>query len=137
MPSHKSAQPQTENSIIAHSNGQMPPLTVRQRCLRIWHTLRPLKIRQYYFLFIRRIWRNTYRPHKPHLALHQQLRGEPFLHHNPSLIKNQRFNFINQLSEFEVTNPQWRAEGYAKLWRYNLHYFDFLQTDISNTQNPC
>ena len=40
---------------------------------------------------------------------------------------------INRRRPFKVSGPDWNADDMPKLWRYNLHYFDFLHgTSYSN-----
>jgi hypothetical protein len=34
--------------------------------------------------------------------------------------------FLNHWVAFQERRPDWRASDQAKLWRYNLHYFDYL-----------
>ena len=37
-----------------------------------------------------------------------------------------RFRFLNVESVFSIEEVDWHASAMPKLWRYNLHYFDFL-----------
>lgn len=43
------------------------------------------------------------------------------------LLMDGYFHFLNQRSHFTVKQIDWRAADYPKLWRYNLHYFDWLK----------
>ena len=36
------------------------------------------------------------------------------------------FRFLNHAHRFEEGGVNWRAPAFPKLWRYNLHYFDYL-----------
>lgn len=38
-----------------------------------------------------------------------------------------RFEFLSQTSGFGIDQIDWRAQAYPKLWRYHLHYFDWLK----------
>lgn len=38
-----------------------------------------------------------------------------------------RFEFLSQTSSFGIDKIDWRAQEYPKLWRYHLHYFDWLK----------
>jgi uncharacterized heparinase superfamily protein len=45
------------------------------------------------------------------------------------------FTFLNERTEFEAARFDWEAAGQDKLWRYNLHYFDFLH-EPGRTNGP-
>lgn len=57
-------------------------------------------------------------------------RKTPFLTYkrfnNEDIIKR-RFTFLNETVEFGESIG-WRASGKGRLWRYNLHYFDYLRS---------
>lgn len=45
-----------------------------------------------------------------------------------------RFNFLNM--EFEISSPEdWNSPALEKLWLYNLHYFDDLNANFTETRN--
>jgi hypothetical protein len=53
---------------------------------------------------------------------------KPFILKNISLQVDEKFIFLNQISNF----VDWNDEKYGKLWSYNLNYMDYLlQSDIS------
>lgn len=53
----------------------------------------------------------------------------PFLdlnHFNKGDLASGRFTFLNESVDFSGS-IDWRAPGKGRLWRYNLHYFDYLR----------
>lgn len=45
------------------------------------------------------------------------------------ILQHGRFCFLNQPAGFGLDAPDWRANGMPKLWRYHLHYFDWLRDE--------
>src|SRR4029077_6970920 len=45
------------------------------------------------------------------------------------------FRFLNRSRSFESGGVGWASTGMPKLWRYNLHYFDYLQDAHRSTEN--
>jgi len=96
---------------------------------RLYHTIRHLRPVQVYG----RIWFRLYRP-RPDLKPAPKLRSavsspvawaaRPPLMHAP-----ETFSFLNQEGNLETG---WDDSNIAKLWRYNLHYFDDLNTLASS-----
>lgn len=57
----------------------------------------------------------------------------PFLQHygcTPQDVEKRQFMFLNETTLFEK-NVDWYAPEKGRLWRYNLHYFDYFRTDRS------
>jgi uncharacterized heparinase superfamily protein len=48
-----------------------------------------------------------------------------------------QFIFLRELKEFLNGRIDWVCKGMPKLWRYNLHYFDYLQDTHRSTENKC
>lgn len=46
---------------------------------------------------------------------------------NESIIKLNYFNFLNQM--YFVDTNTWKTEEQDKLWEYNLHYFNFIESN--------
>jgi uncharacterized heparinase superfamily protein len=93
--------------------------------LRYWHTLRYLKAQQFY----RRFWFNVHRPGIAFcnaVPLRQQLGlwSEPVVQ-PVSGLGLRRFKFLNQEHVLRDRNG-WDDQAVDKLWRYNLHYFNYL-----------
>jgi len=95
----------------------------------ILHTLRHLRARQWVYLFIRRVLPDRYRA--PDVATVAEI-TLPALrvcalsavpHHS---VREGRLCFLNERAHFPLHEPDWIAAGKSRLWRYNLHYFEFL-----------
>jgi uncharacterized heparinase superfamily protein len=98
--------------------------------LRYWNTLKYLRPVQLYG----RIWFRTYRP-RPDLSPAPPVR--PRLGHwvngadRPrTFVGPSRFTFLNETHDIDAS--RWDDPALAKLWRYNLHYFDDLAAADAN-----
>lgn len=91
-----------------------------------WETARHLRPVQIY----RRLWFRAVRP-KPDLRPAPPLRAQgawtPPARRRQSQLGPDRFRFLNETRSLAVHG--WDDEAVAKLWRYNLHYFDDLNAD--------
>ena len=90
-----------------------------------FHTLRYLRFGQ----LVDRVKRNVYQPRadlSPPPAIRSPLRHwRAPAKKAPSLVGPNRFRFLNE--EHEIATPaDWNSPTCAKLWLYNLHYFDDL-----------
>ena len=47
------------------------------------------------------------------------------------------FFFLRQVKRFELGNADWTCKDMPKLWRYNLHYFDYLHDPQRSFENKC
>ena len=52
--------------------------------------------------------------------------ARPFLPHPPSGSGAEHFRFLNHSEYFPDGRVDWKALNVSKLWRYNLHYFDYI-----------
>ena len=92
---------------------------------RYFHTLRYLRPVQIYG----RLWQKLYHP-KPDLSPPSAIRPlsgiwrDPVMK-SPSLIGANRFCFLNVEHDILLASD-WNHPAWAKLWLYNLHYFDDL-----------
>lgn len=89
-----------------------------------WHTLRHLKLIQFYGRF----WFRVYRP-KPDLHPAPGLIESPGGWSLPSqrracMLGSATFQFLNEAHTLDDVG--WEGRGLEKLWLYNLHYFDDL-----------
>ena len=96
------------------------------KLLIYWHTLRHLKPVQIY----RRLWFKVYHPRIDVLTaldVNQEVGAweAPALK-ACSMVGIDRFRFLNQ--EYTLPQGQWEDASLAKLWLYNLHYFDDLNS---------
>ena len=92
---------------------------------RYFHTLRYLRPVQIYG----RLWYKLYHP-IPDLSPPPTIRPLSGIwrdpaRKSPSLIGPQRFRFLNVEHDI-LSAPDWNHPDWAKLWLYNLHYFDDL-----------
>lgn len=97
-----------------------------ERLWCIFNTLIRLKGRQWLFLIIRR---GIKLPYSLPTTTFGKDANFGFLHdtHNSHCVHGNHFHFLNIPSQFPITDVQWRATSMSKLWRYNLHYFDYLR----------
>ena len=106
------------------------------RAQTVFHTLKYLSLRQALYLFIRRVmpvnanflWQLI----KPDAAScefrHHLILTSPVPCVQPGIV-NRRFCFLNAygpITDIERLTINWRCQDMPKLWRYNLHYFDYL-----------
>lgn len=94
------------------------------RLLKYLHTVRYLKPVQIYGRLLFRIARP--RPDLRTAPQRRRVTGTwvaPF-HREPAVLGANRFVFLNE--EHDLTGRGWDDAALAKLWRYNLHYFDDL-----------
>ena len=94
-----------------------------------FRTVRNLKLSQFYYLVVRRLLPTPkLRPINVQ-GIRRDIPYKPwFPVPQPEGLDNE-FRFINETKAFDPRNVDWVAEDQKKLWRYNLHYFDFLQWD--------
>lgn len=101
-----------------------------KKILRFYNTIKFLKLAQLVFFIIRR-----------KISIPQfQLSSETELNLSYTSIELQRpipvengitdsndFDFLNCKSRFDITSIDWCPLDQSRLWRYNLHYFDYLR----------
>lgn len=101
------------------------------RALLYWNTVRHLKARQ----IVNRLWRGCYRP-APDLSSAPPRRPitgdwcEP-IRQTPSMTGPSSFVLFNQPGTLDTG---WDDPARARLWRYNLHYFDDLNAQDATTR---
>ena len=100
----------------------------------LFHTIKYLKPVQIYS----RLWFKLYKP-KPDISpapATRSIKGDWInpCKKIPSLLSPYRFRFLNKEHELNSVKD-WNNPGWEKLWLYNLHYFDDLQScDAENTK---
>jgi len=97
-----------------------------------WETLRHLRPVQFYG----RVWFRAVRP-KPDLRAAPPLREKAADWVRParrrqSLFEGNLFRFLNE--EQSLDQHGWDDPALAKLWRYNLHYFDDLNAEVAEAR---
>jgi uncharacterized heparinase superfamily protein len=100
------------------------------RVFRLYHTIKYLKPKQV-------IWRVIYL--LPRLISYKKNCPETIAFPLVSISKigitndYDHYIFINETHQLSIVG--WDKSSISKLWRYNLHYFDFLRQDYQNEQN--
>lgn len=109
-------------------------MKILERAALYFHTLRYLRPQQI-------IGRFKFRLHKPRPDLRNAPSCRPMalpwvlpVERHPSLLGEMRWRFLNE--EHEIAAAQdWNASEIAKLWLYNLHYFDDLNSQRAETRH--
>lgn len=99
-----------------------------KKFIRLWHTLRPLKVRQVTARIIAPL-RPLVLPASDKLALRDAV--SPWTQAIPSsaaFTPPNRFTFLAQRGQL-TSADSWRNGTQTRLWFYNLHYFDDLKRD--------
>ena len=102
-----------------------------KRLILILNTVRYLKPVQIYG----RLWKKIWKP-KPNLSpppSKRKLQGTPIApcSRPNSYEGSNQFRFLNTPHKVEHSQD-WNNNSCSHLWIYNLHYFDFLRSDLSN-----
>jgi uncharacterized heparinase superfamily protein len=92
-----------------------------------FHTLRYLKLKQLIFQVLKRIYKPSIRfiDYDPKVRL-QDRSFKKSLNKKNSLIEPNIFEFFNERGD--LNKISWNGEKKDKLWRYNQHYFDDLNS---------
>lgn len=94
---------------------------------RTWHTLRYLRARQMLYY----VWRRGIGP-RPAPPTHAEAKPRVLtvdfglFHNDATASSHHTFTFLNQTRRFTAGAIPWAPQDVNRLWRYNLHYFDFL-----------
>jgi len=95
--------------------------------LRLFHTIRHLKFRQIAYRLIYLFYKGHIPPKSLSLAIRKPLRRpQKFPVRENSLVGPKDFYFLNKKGSLDSLG--WQGGGMTKLWRYNQHYFDFLNS---------
>lgn len=100
---------------------------------RFFHTLRYLKFRQFFFRFYYLVYKGS-KPKKSSQVSTRKIKHTPqkFISREDSLIGPYQFVFLNEMGGLDDLG--WEGGDVAKLWRYNQHYFDFINSKKSSDQ---
>jgi uncharacterized heparinase superfamily protein len=63
------------------------------------------------------------------LCRRQGIQYLPFARQVSPEVEPTDIKFLNKTRKIDIQAMDWRCMGTAKLWRYNLHYFDYLHWD--------
>ncbi|SFR44832.1 Uncharacterized conserved protein, heparinase superfamily [Pseudidiomarina maritima] len=107
-----------------------------KKIVRFYHTVRPLKFEQVFYRLIYRLF-----PFKPKsYSSTQEISANSWPLYTPkvgeqSLFENHEVRFLNKFAVIK-TPPDWNDETtHSKLWLYNLHYFDDLNSPDSENRS--
>jgi uncharacterized heparinase superfamily protein len=98
-----------------------------ERLLLFVRTLPYLRPTQVLALILKRVLPfSTQSPHTHGLRLRPGVKLSPCLSHSRLPGNEHAFCFLNQEKTFSDGGIDWASKEMSKLWRYNLHYFDYL-----------
>lgn len=104
---------------------------------RIVQTVSRLKFRQVAYQVIRRLGCKTRIHNVPRLVtLQKELELIPPVARTYNG-DNSSFTFLDVKCSFDPSNFDWSCSEMSKLWRYNLHYFDYLNEDWRSWENKA
>ncbi|HVL01987.1 MAG TPA: alginate lyase family protein [Dongiaceae bacterium] len=96
-----------------------------------FRTARHIPLAQLLYFIARRWWPRATadrgRPLQTQLSLPTPVQLRCAFAPPESCIVNDRFCFLARTSPFTITDIDWSSAGLPKLWRYHLHYFDWLR----------
>jgi len=98
------------------------------RLLLYARTLKHLRSSQLFYFTRRRILPSL-APHRTtdSLTLRAGIHMATAIHPDGPIQPDSHFSFLGRSHQFESGAIGWAGKGMPKLWRYNLHYFDYLQ----------
>ena len=105
--------------------GEAPTASNWRSAVRFIETARHLKARQAFFWAVRRGWGRSFRiPDRAEIRTRNGVRMQAALVHAACQMDDNEVEFLNIRRRFNE-GVDWHNAGYSKLWRYNLHYFDY------------
>lgn len=104
-----------------------------QQLFRYYHTIKYLKFRQIYY----RLYYRFRKPKKPNLANFPELKQQIYPWKKSVFKQNQnpesnQFIFLNKMIAIDLPKL-WSHPEADKLWLYNLHYFDYLNAEHTDS----
>jgi len=98
--------------------------------LKYIRTLRHLKLSQFGNQLRKRLFPAASAREIPgELCRRQDLHCLPFARPVSPEVEQSDIKFLNKSRKLDIEAMDWRCTDAAKLWRYNLHYFDYLHWD--------
>jgi len=97
-----------------------------KRLLLYFNTVKHLKSKQFLFNFIRRLFNKQQFINISDVKCRQLNLSTPIKYVNK--IDSESLRFLNERRNFDYVS-NWACMDEPKLWRYNLHYFDYLLDD--------
>ena len=97
--------------------------------------LRPIQL---IFLIRNRLHLNSRKlPDIPRVSLRAGVGFNPGIEGFHRFHDNESFIFLNKTKLLSDSIPDWVCKDMPKLWRYNLHYFDYLHDSQRSMENKC
>ncbi|WIO75375.1 alginate lyase family protein [Porticoccaceae bacterium LTM1] len=99
-----------------------------EKFLKYYNTLKYVKPSQ----LVYRVWRHFFRPktREVHVVTAESLNFGSWVKHElyePKLLSDQSVSFLNETGIIDSVES-WNSPTHSKLWLYNLHYFDELNS---------
>lgn len=97
-----------------------------KKLTRLYHTVKFLKLKQI-------VWRAIYffprfiKPDKIHPSILIKFTFSKFISKESKTVDFRNFQFLNE--SYNLFDIGWDNKAVSKLWRYNLHYFEYLLQD--------
>lgn len=105
--------------------GEAPTPSNWKRAARFLETARHLKLRQAFFWAVRRGWGRRFRvSDRMEVRIRKDVRMQAELVRPACVLGDNEVEFLNIRRRFD-NGIDWHDAGNAKLWQYNLHYFDY------------
>ena len=103
---------------------------------RYFHTVKYLKRQQLVYRLLRRFSTDVEVPSfNGKIKLCDTVRLIPGTARSFALAGQHEFNFLNIAKSFEPASMDWKSAEMSKLWRYNLHYFDYILDSNRSKEN--
>lgn len=101
-------------------------MNVKQLLLYL-RTVRYLKSRQLVYFVLRRIIPvKTVNSYNEEILLRKNVRMCTVISYSVTSLSKDEFRFLNVSKAFDLNCMDWISKEMPKLWRYNLHYFDYV-----------
>jgi len=103
--------------------------------LKYLRTLRHLKFSQVAFLLARKLLPvRSGRAMSDAPDLRNSVEWLPFVRPDAVDVDSSEIEFLNKRRNIDTRDMNWRCSEETKLWRYNLHYFDYLHWDAYSNE---
>ena len=103
-----------------------------RRVIRLFFTLRHLRLNQFFFFIIRRGFPSSRVSCSQAAGINGAMTLNRPLPVTGMLQATGGFRFLNISKVLQVESFDWCPEDVPRLWRYNLHYFDYLRDESDN-----
>ena len=98
-----------------------------KKAYRLLNTLKYLKPKQLAFFIIRRKFAAKTISVAQRASMNSALSLCPPIAVNNRLLASGHIAFLNYQQVFDIDDIEWCPQEVSRLWRYNLHYFDYLR----------